>query len=198
MVFRKYIKKISNAVGTVNYLQNQTKERQKSLQYRLYDGGYDCVDYVPAMVPDMDSDGSAGSSSEQHFVLSSAMAELRNTLFFYPLVFRLVCCFLLLLHVLLLLLHVVLIVILQSKASHSTEQFIQKGTDQPFATSKSLKYWILSANTIYDSSFTDRRWCLSSSNIGSDGDFVRQLNIMFLFFFSFSPLVRFRGRFLSR
>lgn len=96
MMFQKYISKISNTIGTVNYLQHKTRKssqphsrsRQSSKHTLLYDDGYD-VDNV-----DLSANASRKSSlNEELFpstqtILPEAVAKFRNTLLFYPLVFQ--------------------------------------------------------------------------------------------------------------
>lgn len=93
-MFQKYISKISNTIGTVNYLQQKTRKssqpqlrsRQSSKHTLLYDDGYDVVEV------DVSANASRKSSlNEELFpstqtILSEAVAKLRNTLLFYPLV----------------------------------------------------------------------------------------------------------------
>lgn len=100
-MFKKYISKISNTIGTVNYLQQKTKDkpnrRSSHCKNRLFDDGYDVVDVDPATVSQMEIDLSASGSRKNsmldefpehtQIILSAAIAKLRNTLFFYPLVF---------------------------------------------------------------------------------------------------------------
>lgn len=98
MMFKKYISKISNTIGTVNYLQQKTieKKHRSTRHQSLFDDGYDVVDVDPSTINKMEIDLSA-SGSRRHsmldsfpenaqIVLSAAIAKLRNTLFFYPLV----------------------------------------------------------------------------------------------------------------
>lgn len=112
MMFSKYISKVTNTIGTVNYLQQKSKKSQQQQQQQqqyshsrrsskqnsqlLYDDGYD-VDYVdPDSINKMDIDlsinGSRRSSMFDDFlpnsqvILSTAIAKLRSTLFCYPLV----------------------------------------------------------------------------------------------------------------
>lgn len=107
MMFSKYISKITNTIGTVNYLQQ--KSRKANPQYTatrrsskhntqlLYDDGYDVCDVDPDTIHKMDIDlsinGSRKNSLNEDFVpnsqiiLSAAIAKLRATLFCYPLVF---------------------------------------------------------------------------------------------------------------
>lgn len=95
MMFKKYMSKISNTINTVNYLQHKAKENRH--KRHLYDDGYDVQDIDPATINRMDIDLSINGSSRRasvfnglpsnaQIVLSAAMANLRNTLFFYPLV----------------------------------------------------------------------------------------------------------------
>lgn len=102
MMFSKYISKITNTIGTVNYLQQKTKKAHQHSQSRrsskqlLYDDGYDVVDVDPDTINNMDIDlsinGSRKNSLNDDFlpnsqiILSAAIAKLRNTLFYYELV----------------------------------------------------------------------------------------------------------------
>lgn len=90
--------KISNTIGTVNYLQNKAKENRHQSKRQLYDDGYDVQDIDPATINRMDIDTSVRGQSRRastvlgglpanaQIVLSNAMAKLRNTLLHYPLV----------------------------------------------------------------------------------------------------------------
>lgn len=101
-MFSKYISKITNTIGTVNYLQQKSKKAQQHQYSRrpskqlLYDDGYD-VDYVdPDTINPMDIDVSINGSRKNsilddfapssQIILSAAIAKLRNTLFCYELV----------------------------------------------------------------------------------------------------------------
>lgn len=102
MMFQKYISKISNTIGTVNYLQHKSKNSsthqssRRSSRQLLYDDGYDVTDIDPNTINKMEIDlsvyGSRKNSLAEEFepstqiILSDAIAKLRNTLFFYPLV----------------------------------------------------------------------------------------------------------------
>lgn len=96
MMFKKYMSKISNTIGTVNYLQHKAKESRRGTRH-LYDDGYDVQDIDPSTINKMDIDLSVhgsrrgsvlgGLPANAQIVLSAAMANLRNTLLFYPLVF---------------------------------------------------------------------------------------------------------------
>lgn len=98
MMFKKYMSKISNTIGTVNYLQNKAKENRHQSKRQLYDDGYDVQDIDPATINRMDIDTSVRGQSRRastvlgglpanaQIVLSNAMAKLRNTLLHYPLV----------------------------------------------------------------------------------------------------------------
>lgn len=48
MMFKKYMSKISNTIGTVNYLQHKAKENRQHSKRHLYDDGYDVQDIDPA------------------------------------------------------------------------------------------------------------------------------------------------------
>lgn len=104
MMFKKYISKISNTIGTVNYLSQKTKEKHRRASHyhnqHFFDDGYDVVDVDPSSVHQMDIDVSANGSRKssmidddlresEQIILSAAVAKLRNMLFFYPLVFPL-------------------------------------------------------------------------------------------------------------
>lgn len=106
-MFSKYISKITNTIGTVNYLQQKSRKSQqqeysdsrrssKASTQLLFDGGYD-VEYIdPDTINRMDIDlsfnGSRKNSLNDDFaphsqiILSEAIAKLRNTLFCYSLV----------------------------------------------------------------------------------------------------------------
>lgn len=106
MMFKKYISKISNTIGTVNYLQQKTieKKHRSGRHQSMFDDGYDVVDVDPSTINKMEIDISASGSRRQsmldsfpesaQIILSAAIAKLRNTLFFYPLVYLLFCLFL--------------------------------------------------------------------------------------------------------
>lgn len=105
MMFSKYISKITNTIGTVNYLQQKSRKAQqhqysqsrRSSKQLLYDDGYDVVNADPDAINNMDIDlsinGSRKNSLNDNFlpnsqiILSAAIAKLRNTLFYYELVF---------------------------------------------------------------------------------------------------------------
>lgn len=101
MMFKKYISKISNTIGTVNYLQQKTieKKHRTTRHHSMFDDGYDVVDVDPSTINKMEIDISASGSRRQsmldsfpenaQIILSAAIAKLRNTLFFYPLVYML-------------------------------------------------------------------------------------------------------------
>lgn len=108
MMFKKYISKISNTIGTVNYLQQKTiekKHRVPSRHQSMFDDGYDVVDVDPSTINKMEIDISASGSRRQsmldafpenaQIILSAAIAKLRNTLFYYPLVYTFSVCYLL-------------------------------------------------------------------------------------------------------
>lgn len=104
MMFSKYISKITNTIGTVNYLQQKSKKAQqqqfsqsrRSSKQLLYDDGYDVVDVDPDTINRMDIDLSINGSRKNslngdfepnsQIILSAAIAKLRNTLFCYELV----------------------------------------------------------------------------------------------------------------
>lgn len=102
MMFKKYISKISNTIGTVNYLSQKTKEKHRRASHyhnqHFFDDGYDVEDVDPSSVHQMDIDVSANGSRKgsmidddlqesEQIILSAAVAKLRNMLFIYPLVF---------------------------------------------------------------------------------------------------------------
>lgn len=106
MMFSKYISKITNTIGTVNYLQQKSKKSQQQYPRHksqlLYDDGYD-VDYVdPDTINHMDIDLSINGcrknsilvdfAPSSQIILSAAIAKLRNTLFCYELVNNLIFC----------------------------------------------------------------------------------------------------------
>lgn len=104
MMFSKYISKITNTIGTVNYLQQRSRKPQFSQSRRsskhnsqlLYDDGYDVVDVDPDTINKMDIDLSVNGSRKgsliddfvpnSQIILSAAIARLRATLFCYSLV----------------------------------------------------------------------------------------------------------------
>lgn len=102
MMFSKYISKITNTIGTVNYLQQKSRKAQfpqsrRSSKQLLYDDGLDVEDVDPntnnnRMDIDVSINGSRKNSLIDDFVptsqiiLSAAIAKLRNTLFCYELV----------------------------------------------------------------------------------------------------------------
>lgn len=104
IMFSKYIAKITNTIGTVNYLQQKSRKSHQHSQSRrsskqkqlLYDDGYDVDDVDPEAINNMEIDltinGSRKSSliddypANTQIILSAAIARLRNTLFCYPLV----------------------------------------------------------------------------------------------------------------
>jgi len=99
MMFKKYISKISNTIGTVNYLQHKAKDNRHN--HHLYDDGYDVCDIDPSTINKMEIDLSASGSKNNlldglppntRIILSAAIANLRNTLLFYPLVFLTFIC----------------------------------------------------------------------------------------------------------
>ncbi|XP_037028783.1 tyrosine-protein phosphatase corkscrew-like [Bradysia coprophila] len=76
-MFKKYMNKFTNTIGTVNYLQKVTKENNnKSTRHRRLDS-----------VSDDENDNNTSSTnvltSTPDIILSTAIAELRNTLLFY-------------------------------------------------------------------------------------------------------------------
>lgn len=78
-MFKKYMNKFSNTIGTVNYLQRATKENNKS------------TIHTTRLESSSDDDDNTSSTnvltSTPDIILSTAIAELRNTLLFYTLVF---------------------------------------------------------------------------------------------------------------
>ncbi|XP_031622968.1 tyrosine-protein phosphatase corkscrew isoform X2 [Contarinia nasturtii] len=102
MMFSKYISKITNTIGTVNYLQqksrkphfSQSRRASKHNSQLLYDDGYDVVDVDPDTINRMDIDLSVNGSRKgsliddfvpnSQIILSAAIARLRATLFCYP------------------------------------------------------------------------------------------------------------------
>lgn len=76
-MFKKYMTKFSNTIGTVNYLQKVTKENNiTSIHTRLESSSDDDDNTSPTNV----------LTSTPDIILSTAIAELRNTLLFYTLV----------------------------------------------------------------------------------------------------------------
>lgn len=72
--------KFSNTIGTVNYLQKVAKENNKSTIHTRLESSSD---------DDNDNTSSANIlTSTPDIILSTAIAELRNTLLFYTLVFE--------------------------------------------------------------------------------------------------------------
>lgn len=108
MMFSKYISKITNTIGTVNYLQQKSRKSQQN-QYShsrrpskqssklLFDDGYDVVDVDPESINKMDIDISINGSRKNsliddfipnsQIILSDAIARLRNKLLCYALVY---------------------------------------------------------------------------------------------------------------
>lgn len=102
-MFQKYINKISNTIGTVNYLQQKSRKphsrRSSKNRQLLFDDGYDVTDVDPNTINKMEIDLSIngsrkGSLSDDYYqpnntqiILSAAVAKLRNTLFYHSLVF---------------------------------------------------------------------------------------------------------------
>lgn len=102
MMFQKYISKITNTIGTVNYLQQKSKKSppnshsRRSSKQLLFDDGYDVAEVDPSTINKMDIDCSINGSRKNslldefppstQIILSAAIAKLRNTLLFYPLV----------------------------------------------------------------------------------------------------------------
>lgn len=77
-MFKKYMNKFSNTIGTVNYLQKTTKENNKSTIHTQLESS-----------SDDDNDNTSSTNiltSTPDIILSTAIAELRNTLLFYTLV----------------------------------------------------------------------------------------------------------------
>lgn len=77
-MFKRYMNKFSNTIGTVNYLQKVTKENSKSTIHTRSESSDD------------DNDNTSSTNvltSTPDIILSTAIAELRNTLLFYTLVF---------------------------------------------------------------------------------------------------------------
>lgn len=107
MMFSKYISKITNTIGTVNYLQQRSRKAQQQQYSRrlskqlFYDEGYDVVDVDPGTINKMDIDLSVNGSRKNsliddfvpnsQIILSEAIAKLRHKLLCYALVY----CFLL-------------------------------------------------------------------------------------------------------
>lgn len=75
-MFKKYIKKVSDAVGTVNYMSKQAKERKTN---NSSDEDEEISKYKI-------SSTSLLALPTAQIIISTAIMELRNTLFFYPLV----------------------------------------------------------------------------------------------------------------
>lgn len=75
-MFKKYIKKVSDAVGTVNYMSKQAKERK-------INNSSDEDEEIPKYKI---SSASLLALPTAQIIISTAIMELRNTLFFYPLV----------------------------------------------------------------------------------------------------------------
>lgn len=76
-MFKKYIKKVSDAVGTVNYMSKQAKERKAN---NSSDEDEEHLKYKKI------SSTSLLALPTAQIIISTALMELRNTLFFYPLV----------------------------------------------------------------------------------------------------------------
>lgn len=105
MSFKKYILKITNTIGTVNYLQKTsrkprpTQSRRSSKHHQLlFDDGYDVAEVDPNTINKMDIDLSINGSrkgslsddyysSDTQIILSAAVAKLWSTLYHHSLVF---------------------------------------------------------------------------------------------------------------
>lgn len=91
-MFKKYMSKLTNTVGTVNYLNKLTKDKDLERDPR-YTRNVLILDLSAA------ADVAAGQLlepmtpelEETHTILSAAIADLRNTLLFYPLVLLCFC-----------------------------------------------------------------------------------------------------------
>lgn len=89
-MFKKYMSKLTNTVSTVNYLNKLTKDKDKDHERDpRYTRNVLILDLSAAadlaagqllepMTPELE---------ETHTILSAAIADLRNTLLYYPLVF---------------------------------------------------------------------------------------------------------------
>lgn len=104
MMFSKYISKITNTIGTVNYLQQKSKKNSEQQQYSHLrrsskqissDNGLDLEDDNSETNNnhiDIDLSINRGRSlidkfpTESQIILTAAIAKLRNTLFAYELV----------------------------------------------------------------------------------------------------------------
>lgn len=78
-MFKKYMNKFSNTIGTVNYLQKATKENNKSTIHTRLESSSDDDDNTSLTKNVL--------TSTPDIILSTAIAELRNTLLFYTLVY---------------------------------------------------------------------------------------------------------------
>lgn len=87
-MFKKYMSKLTNTVSTVNYLNKLTKDKDNNERDPRYTRNVLILDLSAA------ADDAAGQLLEPmtpeledtHTILSAAIADLRNTLLFYPLV----------------------------------------------------------------------------------------------------------------
>lgn len=72
-MFKKYISKISNSIGPVSYLHKISHHRKLSSDEHSDESPIDLLEESETL-------------ETAQIILSTAIAELRNTLFFYPLV----------------------------------------------------------------------------------------------------------------
>lgn len=96
-MFSKYVSKITNTIGAINYIQQKSKKDsekhwQHSPRQKFYDEGLDViVDNEPNnnhINYDLSTNSSRThtSSNESQLILTAAIEKLRNTLFQYELV----------------------------------------------------------------------------------------------------------------
>lgn len=80
--------KIQNSIGTVNYLHKITKDKNSTINNNNNNITSDKINCLATdnMVLDVSSTKLLAMPTA-HIIISTAIAELRNTLFFYPLVF---------------------------------------------------------------------------------------------------------------
>lgn len=76
--------KITNSIGTVNYLHKITKDKNGNLKTNTSSETINCLT-DDNMVLDVSTKFLAMPTA--HIIISTAIADLRDTLFYYPLVF---------------------------------------------------------------------------------------------------------------
>lgn len=83
-MFKKYMTKLTNTVNTVNYLNKLTKDKEQ--QDPRYTRNVLILDLSAAADVEQLLEPMTPELEETHTILSAAIADLRNTLLFYPLV----------------------------------------------------------------------------------------------------------------